>query len=82
MNMKESQKISFQRNNCMPYLLNFLEANQIIQANNKRDFLMPARLVHLSYYPLFPYASISRLENSVEVPMRKGNWWLTNGPLG
>lgn len=64
----------------MSYLLNFLEANQIIQANNKRYFLMPARLAHLSSYPLFSYASTSPLENSVEAPMRNGDWWLTNGP--
>lgn len=39
-----------------------LRANQTTWANNKRDFLMPARLVHGSHYHTFPSASTACLE--------------------
>lgn len=38
-----------------------LRANQTTWANNKRDFLMPARLVHASQFPTFPSASTTCL---------------------
>lgn len=79
--MKYSRKIYFLTNNCFISL----RANRTTWANNKRDFLMPARLVHASHCPTSPSASTGSGNFSLEAAMCRGlvvNKWVPRAGLG
>lgn len=80
--MKYLRKIYFLTNNCFISL----RANRTTWANNKRDFLMPARLVHASHCPTSPSASTMDLETSAWKLRCAGglvvNKWVPRAGLG